>query len=87
MNWYTALIAFTIIWWLVLFMVLPFGVRTAADERIEVEPGHASSAPILPHIGRKFLITTGIALAVMGVYWAVVTYDPFGLGEWLRVAA
>lgn len=84
MNWYTAIVAFTIIWWLVLFMVLPIGVRTAADEQQEAEPGHAASAPLLPRLGFKFGLTTLIALILLGVFWAVVQYDLLGLGAWLR---
>lgn len=84
MTWYTAIVAFTIIWWVVLFTILPIGVRTAADEQMEAEPGHAPSAPLMPRLGRKFLITTGISVLVLLAYWALLTYDPWGLGEWFR---
>jgi predicted secreted protein len=60
MNWFSAGIVFVIVWWLVLFMILPFG----AAPPDEVEPGMATSAPARPRIGLKFLVTTLIALAV-----------------------
>jgi predicted secreted protein len=67
-DWFSAGMVFVIVWWLVLFMVLPFG----AQPPDEVEPGHAPSAPARPRIGLKFLITTGIALAVTAaVVWIV----------------
>ena len=60
MSWFSAAIVFVIVWWLILFMVLPFG----AAPPDEVEPGMASSAPARPRLALKFLITTLIALAV-----------------------
>ena len=57
MTWLTGVMAYVIIWWLVLFTVLPWGVRVPDDP----EPGHATSAPEKPMMGRKALVTTAIA--------------------------
>lgn len=54
-----------ILWFLTLFMVLPFGVQAQGQERVK---GTAESAPINPHIGRKMFITTILA----GVFYAGV---------------
>ena len=68
MSWFTAAIVFVIVWWLVLFMVLPFG----AAPPDEVEPGMASSAPARPRLALKFLVTTLIALAVTAlILWFI----------------
>lgn len=68
MTWFTAGIVFVIVWWLVLFMVLPFGA-TPPDE---VQPGTTPSAPAKPRLGLKFLITTLIALALTAaIMWIV----------------
>lgn len=68
MDWFAAGIVFAVVWWLVLFMVLPFG----ASPPDEVEPGMATSAPAKPRIGLKFLITTLIALAVTAaILWLI----------------
>lgn len=53
------IVTLTMVWWLVLFIVLPFGVRTEGAEK-----GHASSAPQNPHLLRKFIITTVLALFI-----------------------
>jgi len=55
-----------IIWWVVVFMVLPWGVKVP-DEH---EPGHATSAPERPMLWRKAAITTVIAAVV----WVAVYY-------------
>lgn len=66
MNWFFGAGIYIIIWFLVLFTVLPWGVRTAD----EPEPGHATSAPIRPRLGLKVLVTTVVA----GVIWFAVAY-------------
>jgi predicted secreted protein len=60
MTWFATGITFVIVWWLVLFMVLPFGAHPPDD----VEPGMAPSAPARPRMGLKIAITTAIAIAL-----------------------
>ena len=68
MTWFTGTMVYVIIWWLVLFLVLPWGVRVP-DEH---EPGHATSAPAKPMMWRKALITTLIAAVFWGIaYWLI----------------
>jgi predicted secreted protein len=58
-----------IVWFLTLFMVLPFGV-VSQSEAGEVVPGSEGGAPSQPRIGRKLLITTLIS----GVLYAGIYY-------------
>jgi predicted secreted protein len=68
MNIVTGIVAYVCIWWVLFFMILPWGVRI--DSKPDV--GMASSAPIKPYLGRKVLATTLFALIVwIGVYWLV----------------
>ena len=68
MTWFTGTMVYVIIWWLVLFLVLPWGVHVP-DEH---EPGHATSAPAKPMMWRKALITTLIAAVFWGItYWLI----------------
>lgn len=70
MDWFSAIVTFVVVWWLVLFMVLPWGARPPD----EVDAGHAPSAPATPRIGLKMLITTVIALAITaGIQWVIET--------------
>lgn len=62
------IVAYVVIWVVVLFMVLPFGIR----QPDETEAGHMPGAPENPRIGLKFLVTTGIAAVIwLGFYIAV----------------
>ena len=68
MDWFTTGITFLLVWWLVLFIVLPFGARPPD----QIEPGTAPSAPARPRIALKFLITTAIALVVTAlIMWLI----------------
>lgn len=53
----TGIVLYVMIWVVVLFLVLPWGVRVPD----KVQPGHAESAPENPRIGLKFLITSLIS--------------------------
>jgi predicted secreted protein len=66
------------IWWLTLFAVLPFGVRTQAEAG-EIVPGTPASAPAAPRILRIFLINTVLATAVFATLWAVLASGVFDI--------
>jgi predicted secreted protein len=63
---------FGLIWFLTLFAVLPFGVRTSEEAGEEGVEGAADSAPVQAQMGRKLLITTGIAFAIWLVVFIVI---------------
>ncbi|MFM9842872.1 MAG: DUF1467 family protein [Dongiaceae bacterium] len=68
MGWGWGLFIFLLIWWTVLFTVLPWGNR--APEK--VEPGHAPSAPENPRLLLKAIVTTGISLVIwFGIYYVI----------------
>lgn len=62
------LVAFVIIWVVVLFTVLPFGVR----QPDRPEEGHMPGAPDNPRIGMKFAVTTGITAVLWAILYVVV---------------
>ena len=60
-----------IIWWVTLFAVLPWGVRTQGDSG-EVIQGTIESAPVKPRMLKVFLATTVVAAIVfLGVWYAL----------------
>ncbi|MBP2230620.1 putative secreted protein [Azospirillum agricola] len=66
-GWVTGIFVYIIVWWVVLFAVLPWGVRTPENP----EPGMAHGAPVEPHILRKFVATSIVALVVWLVIYAI----------------
>ena len=68
MSWFSGIMVYIIIWWLVLFTVLPWGNRPPA----EPEPGHAPSAPENPRLALKAAVTSAIAAVIwLFVYLAM----------------
>ena len=70
MNWFTGPAAFIVIWWIVIFAVLPIGVKPAEDEM-----GTRAGAPANPNLGKKALITTAIAAALWGGLYLITISD------------
>lgn len=64
----TSLLVYAIIWWLVIFMVLPWGNRPI--DAADVAKGHAAGAPARPRMLAKAGITTVIATIIFAIfYW------------------
>ena len=68
-----ALAIYIFIWWITLFAVLPFGVRTQGEEG-NVVPGTPESAPAKPRILRIFLVNTLVATIVFAIVYAIIAY-------------
>jgi len=68
MTWFGGIVVYVIVWWMVLFAVLPWGNRPPEAP----EPGHATSAPEKPRLLLKFGVTTLIATVIfLGVWWLI----------------
>jgi len=68
MSLLSAVAIYFVIWWLCLFVVLPFGVRSQ-HEANAVAPGTEPGAPITPFLLRRVIATTLLsALIFAGIY-------------------
>jgi predicted secreted protein len=71
-----------IIWWMVLFAVLPFGVRTQGEAG-EITQGTPESAPAAaPRVRWTVAVTTGVAAVVFAMVWLALRFRlvPLDLG-------
>jgi predicted secreted protein len=64
---------YIVIWWTVLFAVLPIGVRTQDEDGVVV-PGTPASAPTAPRLVRVVVLTTAISTLLFAVAWMVMRY-------------
>lgn len=80
MNYVLVGAIFFIIWWVLLFAVLPFSLRTQEEDG-EVTLGTVKSAPRGPHVLRAMLRTTVITLLLFGIWYVVVEYYGFGFDD------
>ena len=73
MAFTSALAIYFVIWWLVLFAVLPFGIRSQ-QEAGDVSPGSDPGAPELPRLWAKLAWTSIWALVVFGAFYVIYVY-------------
>lgn len=70
MGFWTGLAVYIIIWWLVIFMVLPWGVRRIdPDDLIE---GEDPGAPAKPRMVLKLATTTGVSGIVFALVYLII---------------
>ncbi|MGC1694001.1 MAG: DUF1467 family protein [Pseudolabrys sp.] len=81
----TALAIYFIIWWVVLFAVLPWGVHSQ-QESGEVAPGTDPGAPVVHRIWTKLIWTTVIAGVVFGVLTAIYKLNLIPYDLLMRIA-
>jgi predicted secreted protein len=75
-----ALAIYAIIWWIVLFAILPIGVRTQEEEG-DVSPGSAESAPHAPRLLAKMLATTVVASIIFAVVYVIIVHKVITLDQ------
>lgn len=66
-----ALATFFMIWWVVIFAVLPWGVRHPE----QLEKGMMPGAPLKPNFKKIFLINTGITFMIWLIIYLLATFD------------
>lgn len=69
MGWFTGCVLYVLIWWTVLFAVLPIGTRALPEP--DAHTGWRGT-PDHPQLGRKALLTTLIAGIVWLLCYAVI---------------
>jgi predicted secreted protein len=77
MSWATGLMVYIVLWWTVLFAVLPLGVR-----RVE-NPGRGQErgAPERPDLVRKAIITSIVAAVLWLVFYVLHQADIFNFRD------
>ena len=72
-----ALALYATIWWIVLFAVLPLGVRSADEAGEERPEGNDPGAPVAPQLAKKALLTTVIAAIVFALVALIAKYTAY----------
>ena len=72
-------VVFALLWWVVLFTTLPFGVRRTERP----DPGTEVGAPEHAHIGRKLLATTLITGAITAAIYVAAAAGLLPVRDWL----
>ena len=77
MSWATGVMVYLVIWWTILFAVLPLGVK-----RVE-KPGRGQDhgAPDKPQLLRKAIITSVVAAVLWLGFYALQQMDLFSFRQ------
>jgi predicted secreted protein len=67
----TLVAVFFLIWWVVLFAVLPWGIHSQHEDGA-IAPGTDPGAPVLPKLGRKLMWTTLVACVLYAAFYVVM---------------
>jgi len=78
MSWATGLMVYLVIWWTVLFAVLPLGVRKLKNPG----KGEERGAPERPDLVRKAIITSIVAAVLWIAFYFLHQSDISASGRW-----
>ena len=84
MTWVSVAAIYFILWWIVLFATLPFGLKTQ-DEEEDVTLGTVSSAPKGPHMLRAFVRTTIVSALILGGFYLLTKGLGLGVDDIPRI--
>ena len=69
-----SIVVFVILWWLILFMILPRNISSQKDKGYIIE-GTDPGAPANPNIGKKLLLTTTITTILFAIVYVLNYFD------------
>ena len=69
-----SLAIYAIIWWVVLFTVLPLGQISHAEAGTPTPGGGDPAAPVNPRLKRKFITTTWVSALIFAPFWIAVHF-------------
>lgn len=84
MSWITAIAVYFIIWFVTLFAVIPFGLRTQR-ENDDVTLGTTESAPAGPHMLRAVIRTSIVAAVIFAIYYWLTQVQGFSVDSIPRI--
>ncbi len=76
-----AIAIYLIIWWMVLFAMLPIGVRTQAEEGRGRRRGPPKARRTVPQLLAKIVATTVVASVVFAVVYLIVAHHLITLDD------
>jgi predicted secreted protein len=80
MSLETTVATYLIVWWVVLFSVLPMGVISHAEAGLKTPGGGDPAAPVNPNLKRKFITTTWVSALLFAPFWIAVHFHWISLG-------
>jgi predicted secreted protein len=76
----TSIAIYLIVWWVVLFSVLPRGQVSHAEAGVPTPGGGDPASPVDPRLKQKFITTTWVSALVFAPFWIAVHFHWLSLG-------
>lgn len=80
MDFVTPIFVFILVWWVVIFAVLPFGNKAVENPQV----GNAASAPANPRIKQKIMWTTVISIILTIGIMLLLTYGNLNIRDTVK---
>ena len=78
-----AFFIYLLIWWVMLFTILPIGV----ERHEEAGKGFDSGAPKFANLKKKLILNTVVSAGILAVIWLLVEFDIIRWREWFDTGA
>ncbi len=78
----SSIVVFVIIWWSVLFCILPVGIANTYDADDENNKFQAPGAPKSFDLKKKLILTTAITLIIWSVICVFIVMNIFDFRQW-----
>jgi predicted secreted protein len=82
MGFWNLVFVYLLVWWVMLFTVLPIGVERNAD----TGKGHDAGAPVHPMLKKKIILNSALSAVIVAVIWLLVYFHIIRWDEWFRDA-
>ena len=80
MNLETSVAVYLIVWWVVLFSILPLGVVSHAEAGVTPPGGGDPASPVDPRLKHKFIKTTWVSALIFAPFWIAAHFHWISLG-------
>ena len=78
-TFFTFFFIYLVVWWTVLFAILPLGTQTRAEAGLPND-GSDPGAPVDPKLKKKFITTTWVSALLFAPFWIAVHFHWLSLG-------
>ena len=80
MSFITAVFIYFLIWWVMLFTVLPLGIERHGEQGKGFDPG----APRIPHLKKKMILNTIISAVILAILVILVEIGVINWTAWFE---
>ena len=82
MSIFNAIFIYVLIWWTMLFTVLPLGVERGGEEA----KGFDAGAPKFANMKKKLILNSIISAVILAIIWILVDLGVIRWSEWFEGA-